>query len=69
MSNEYVNDVDVPLYKRASSRRFILAIIFSIGGTVGLFNEKISSEHYYWLAGAVLGGYAATEVSKRRTNQ
>jgi hypothetical protein len=58
------NDVNVPLAKRASSRRFILAMIFTVGGTFGLFYDKVESEHYYWLAAGVLMGYAGTEWAK-----
>lgn len=60
------NTVDVPLMKRAASRRFIMAMIFTIGGTLGLYLDKLESEHYYLLAGAVLAGYASTEWAKKR---
>ena len=49
---------------RATSRRFILAMIFAVGGTIGLFNDKIESEHYYWLAAATLAGFAGTYWAK-----
>ena len=59
-------EIDIPLRKRAASRRFIIAMIFTLGGTAGLFLDKVDSEHYYWLAGAVLAGYAGTEMAKKR---
>lgn len=40
-----------------TSRRFIIAMIFTLAGTVGLFTGKLSGEQYAWLAGSVLGGY------------
>lgn len=61
---ESTENTNIPLQQRATSRRFIMAMIFTIGGTVGLFFDKLDSEHYYWLAAAVLGGYAATEFTK-----
>lgn len=61
-----MHDSDIPLSKRASSRRFILAMIFTVGGTIGLFYDKFGSQDYYWLAAAVLGGYASTEFAKRK---
>jgi hypothetical protein len=61
-----MHDSDIPLSKRASSRRFILAMIFTAGGTIGLFYDKFNSTDYYWLAAAVLGGYASTEFAKRK---
>jgi len=57
---------NTPLSQRARSRRFILAMVFTVGGTTGLFLDKIESEHYYWLAGAVLAGYAGTEWAKKK---
>lgn len=63
---EELKDLDIPLRKRAASRRFILAMIFTFGGTIGLFYDKIESEHYYWLAGAVLAGYASTRWAEKK---
>ena len=54
--------------ERMSSRRFILSLIFSIGGTVGLYIGKLNSPDYYLLAAAVLGGYAAIEYTKKKSN-
>lgn len=55
--------------QRGTSRRFIIALIFAVGGTIGLFNDKIESEHYYWLAGAVLAGFAGTYWAKGKENK
>lgn len=66
MSEQDIAHAEIPLRKRAASRRFILAMIFTIGGTIGLFSDKVDSEHYYWLAGAVLAGYASTEWAKKK---
>ena len=53
------------------SRRFILAMGFFLGMTIGMFSGKIKSEDYIWGAGIVLAGYGFTrskfmmeEVSK-----
>lgn len=46
-----------------------MAMIFTVGGTIGLFYDKIDSEHYYWLAGAVLTGFAATEFAKKKPKE
>lgn len=59
-------DSGVPLAKRVASRRFILAMIFTLGGTIGLFYGKVESEHYYLLGGAVLAGYASTRWAEKK---
>lgn len=66
LEEDKLSDIDTPLAKRARSRRFILAMIFTVVGSAGLFYDKIESEHFYWLAGAVLGGYASTEWAKKK---
>jgi hypothetical protein len=65
MDKEVTED-HISLSKRAASRRFIMAMIFTLGGTAGLFFDKIESEHYYWLAGAVLAGYASTRWAEKK---
>lgn len=58
-------DLSIPLVQRARSRRFILAMIFTVVGSAALFYDKIESEHYYMLAAAVLAGYASTVWAKK----
>lgn len=42
------------------SRRFVLAMGFYLGMTIGMFIGKIKSEDYIWGSGIVLAGYGFT---------
>lgn len=54
--------------EKIASRTFFLALIFSIGGTYGLFDGKINSSDYYLLAGAVLAGFASNKWAEGKKN-
>lgn len=46
-------------------RKFILSMLFTLTGCAGLFFGYILSEHFYWLAGAVLGGYGFNKWAEK----
>jgi len=54
------------LTNRISSRRFILAAVFTVTGSVALFFDKVTGEQYYWLAGIVLSAFSLSQFVKSK---
>ena len=54
------------LKAKVLSRRFFLATIFTCGGTVALFLDKLTGTEYYWLAAVTLGVFGASEILKKK---
>ena len=48
------------------SRKFALAVFFSVSGVMALFLGKISGGEFIGLAGVVLGLYGAANVMEKK---
>lgn len=48
------------------SRKFILAAISLVVGSVGLFTGEIESGDFYLLVGIILGAYGTANVMEKR---
>jgi len=48
------------------SRKFILAVMFTVTGCIGVLTGKVTGEHFYWLAAMVMGAYGFANVAAKK---